>query len=81
MQVVSVVPRDLVEMATQTRVDKNGFLSEIRFGSHLMLPCINLLKMKNENYYWIINNDKQELKASPKWTRDLDPFKVSENFL
>ena len=32
---------------------------------------INLLKMKNKDYYWLlINKDNQEIQAEVKWSRD-----------
>ena len=70
-QVVSAIPRHLVESAMANPVDRSVLLLNNMF---LLSPdtSINLTKMKNKDYYWLlINKEKIELKANSKWERDL----------
>ena len=70
-QVVSAVPRHLVERARVYPVDRAGFLSSTMF--HLSPETsINLTKMKSKDYYrLLINKEQIEPKANSKWERDL----------
>ena len=70
-QVISAIPRHLLEMARATVIDKTNFMSEQMFPLSSE-TSINLLKMKNKNYYrLLINTEKTELKAKTNWARDL----------
>ena len=69
MQIVSAIPKHLLDKARQKQVDKRIFLAEKAFQ---LSPntTIDLHKMKNRDYYWLpINKDDVEIKA--QWTRDL----------
>ena len=70
-QVVSAVPKHLVERARAYPVDRAGLLSSTMF--HVSPETsINLTKMKNKDYYRLLINKKQiEPKANSKWERDL----------
>ena len=71
MQIVSVIPKHLFHKAKEKQVDKRAFLAENAFQ---LSPntTIDLHKMKNKDYYWLlINKDDVEIKARPKWARDL----------
>ena len=71
MQVASAIPKHLLDKAKEKQVDKRAFLAENAFQ---LSPntTIDLHKMKNRDYYWLlINKDNVEIKASPKWARDL----------
>ena len=63
-QVVSAVPRHLVERARANPVNRAAFLSSSMF--HLSQETsINLTKMKNKDYYrLLINKEQIELKAN-----------------
>ena len=77
MQVVSAIPKELVKKAMEKPQDKSTFLAEDVFQ---LSPntVINILKMKNKDYYWLlINKDNQEIKAEVKWSRDLQLEEVS----
>ena len=76
-QVVSAVPRHLVERARANPVDRAGLLSSSMF--HLSPETsINLTKMKNKDYYRLLLNKEQiELKANSKWERDLQISQTS----
>ena len=70
-QVVSAIPKDAIERAKVTPINKTDFLSKNVFLLSSGI-CINLLKMKNKDFYkLLINRDKIQLKASTKWARDL----------
>ena len=72
LQVVSAIPRRLVEKPMQNLDAKFTFSPENIF--FLLSPSINvyLLKMKSKDYYWFFQNKLDvELKAPGKWTRDL----------
>ena len=67
MQVVSAIPKHLLDKAKEKQVDKFTFLAENVFQ---LSPntTIHLHKMKNKDYYWLlINKDDLEIKAGPKW--------------
>ena len=71
MQVVSAIPKHLLDKAREKQVDKRSFLAEKAFQ---LSPntTIDLHKMKNRDYYWLlINKDDVKIKATPKWARDL----------
>ena len=71
MQVVSAIPKYLIELAQKSHIDKINFLCPNLFQ---LAPdvSLDLLKMKNKDYYWLlIDNEKHEIKASSKWKRDL----------
>ena len=73
MQVVSAIPKDLINDAWRYHIDKTSILSEssLQFSADLSLY---LLKMKNRNYYWLwITKDQHERNANMKWQRDLLP--------
>ena len=71
MQVVSAIPKHLLDKAKEKQVDKRTFFAENAFQ---LSPntAIDLHKMKNRDYYWLfINKDDVEIKARPKWACDL----------
>ena len=71
MQVVSAIPKHLLDKAREKQVDRRIFLAENAFQ---LSPNTtkDLHKMKNRDYYWlVINKDDVEIKATPKWVRDL----------
>ena len=71
MQVVSAIPKYLIELAQKSHIDKINFLCPNLFQ---LAPdvSLDLLKMKNKDYYWLlIDSEKHEIKASSKWKRDL----------
>ena len=71
LQVTFAIPRHLLERARVTPLDKTVFMSEHMFQLSTE-TCINLLKMKNKDYYrLLIKKEKIEIKASTKWARDL----------
>ena len=76
-QVVSAIPRHLVERAMSYPVDRAGLLSSTIF--HLSPETsINLTKMKNKDYYQLlVNKEKIEPKATSKWERDLQVGQAS----
>ena len=76
-QVVSAIPRHLVERAMSYPVDRAGLLSSTMF--HLSPETsINLTKMKNKDYYQLlVNKEKIEPKATSKWERDLQVGQAS----
>ena len=66
MQVVSAIPKYLIELAQKSHIDKINLFQ--------LAPdvSLDLLKMKNKDYYWLlIDSEKHEIKASSKWKRDL----------
>ena len=68
----SAIPKHLLDKAKGKQVDKRTFLAENAFQ---LSPntAIDLHKMKNRDYYWLlINKDDVEIKACPKWARDLN---------
>lgn len=70
-QVISAIPKKIIESTKVTSVDKTDFLSKnvCPLSSE---DCVNLLKMKDKNFYKLLmNKDKIQLKASTKWARDL----------
>ena len=71
MQVVSAIPKCIIELAQKSHIDKVNFLCSNLFQ---LAPnvSLDLLKMKNKDCYWLlIDNEKHEIKASSKWKRDL----------
>ena len=73
MQVVSAIPKDLIDDARRYHIYKTSILSESSFRLSADLS-LDLLKMKNRNYYWLlISKDQPEINANMKWERDLLP--------
>ena len=76
MQVVSAIPKDLIDDARRYHIDKTSILSESSF-QHSANLSLDLLKMKNRNYYWhLINKYQHNINAYLKWERDLLPEKI-----
>ena len=76
MQVVSAIPKDLIDDAWRYHIDKTSILSESSFQLSVDLS-LDLLKMKNRNYYWLLTSkDQHEINANMKWERDLLPEKI-----
>ena len=76
MQVVSAIPKDLIKDARRHHIDKSSILSKSSFQLSADLS-LDLLKMKNRNYYWLlISKDQQEINANMKWERDFLPEKI-----
>jgi len=71
LQVVSSIPKHLLNKAKETQVDKSTFLAE----NASQLPpntVIDLHKLKSRDYYWLlIYKDNVEIKACSKWAHDL----------
>ena len=64
-------PKHLLDKAKEKQVDNRTFLAENAFQ---LSPntTIDLQKMKNRDYYWLLTNkDEVEIKARPKWARDV----------
>ena len=77
MQVVSAIPKHLLDKAREKQVDKRIFLAEKAFQLSLN-TTIDLHKMKNRDYYWLLmNKDEVEIKATPKWARDLQVVELN----
>ena len=73
MQVVSAIPKDLIDDARRYHIDETSILSESSFQLSADLS-LDLLKMKNRNYYWLlISKDQHEINANMKRERDLLP--------
>ena len=71
-QVISAIPKNFIESAKVTSLEKTDFLSKNVFPLSSEV-CVNLLKMKNKDFYKLLMSkaDKIRLKASTKWARDL----------
>ena len=70
-QVVSAIPKHLLERAKQTQLKESLFLDSEYFQ---LFPSIsiNLTKMKNKDYYWLFVKKSTPLVTAPsKWERDL----------
>ena len=73
MQVVSAIPKDLIDDARRYHIDKTSILFESSLQLSGDIP-LDLLKMKNRNYYWLLTSkDQHEINANMKWERDLLP--------
>jgi len=71
MQVVSTIPKHLLNTAKEIQVDESTFLTENAFQ---LSPntIIDLYKLKSRDYYWLlIDKDNVEIKACSKWASDL----------
>lgn len=80
LQVVSAVPKHLVEKAKQNLAAKFIFSQDDI--SFQLSPTINinLLKMKSKDYYWLFMDKADiELKAAKKWARDLQSIDLKLN--
>ena len=76
MQVVSAIPKDLIKDARRHYIDKSSILSKSSFQLSADLS-LDLLKMKNRNYYWLlISKDQQEINTNMKLERDFLPEKI-----
>ena len=70
-QVVSAIPKHLLERAKQTQLNKTLFLDSENFQLSPSLS-INLMKMKNKDYYWLfVKKSTPLVTALSKWERDL----------
>ena len=58
MQVVSAIPKDLVDEARRYHIDKTSILFESSFQLSADLS-LDLLKMNNINYYWLLISKHQ----------------------
>ena len=77
LQVVSAIPRRLVEKAKQNLDAKFSYLPDDTFFQLSSSISVNLLKWKSRDYYWLfINKDNPELKAPRKWARDLQSNEI-----
>ena len=66
MKVVSAIPKDLIDDARRYHIVKTYcILSEISFQLSAADLSLDLLKMKNRSYCWLL-----------KWERDLLPEKI-----
>ena len=76
MKVVSEIPKNLMDDARRCHIDKTSILYESSFQLSADLS-LDLLKMKNRNYYWLlISKDQHEINANMKWEVDLLPEKI-----
>ena len=72
LQVVSAIPKRLLEKAKQNQDPKFTFSQNNTFFQLSSTIKVNLLKSKSKDYYWLfINKANPELKAPKKWARDL----------
>ena len=70
-QVVSAIPKHLLERAKQIPLNKTSFLDSENFQLSPALS-INLTKMKNKDYYWLFVKKRTPLlTALSNWERDL----------
>ena len=70
-QVVSAIPKHLLERAKQTQLKETLFLDSENFQLSPSLS-INLTKMKNRDYYWLfVKKNTPSVTALSKWERDL----------
>ena len=70
-QVVSAIPKHLLERAKQIQLNKTLFLDSENFQLSPSLS-INLMKMKNKDYYWLfVKKSTPLVTALSKWERDL----------
>ena len=77
LQVVSAIPRRLVEKAKLNLDPKFTYLPDDTFFQLSSSININLLKWKSRDYYWLfIHKDNPELKAPKKWARDLQSNEI-----
>ena len=76
-QVISAIPKNFIESAKVTPLEKTDFLSKNVFPLSSEV-CVNLLKMKNKDFYKLLMSkaDKIRLKASTKWARDLQVYYI-----
>jgi len=66
-QVVSAIPKHLLERAKQTQLNKTLFLDSENFQLSPSIS-INLTKMKNRDYYWLFVKKSTPLVTAPsKW--------------
>ena len=84
MQIVLAIPQSLIDKARKKLLDKSTLFSVNEFQLSTDIT-INLLKMKNKDYYWLLiknAKDKHILKAgSEKWKGDLQSdAKVIDSF-
>ena len=80
LQVVSAIPRRLVENAKQNLDAKFTFSPENSFFQLSSSINVNLLKMKSKDYYCFFQNKlDSEFKAPGKWTRDLQTSDIEFN--
>ena len=76
MQVVSAIPKDLINDAWRYYIDKTSILSQSSFQLSADLS-LDLHKMKNRNHYWLLTSkDQHEINTNMKWERDLLPEKI-----
>ena len=72
LQVVSAIPKRLLEKAKQKLDPKFTFSHDDTFFQLSSTIKDNLLKLKSKDYYWLfINKVNPELKTPKKWARDL----------
>ena len=70
-QVVSAIPKHLLERAKQTQLNRALFFDSENFQLSPSLS-INLTKMKNRDYYWLfVKKSTPLVTALSKWERDL----------
>ena len=71
-QVINAIPKHLLEKARNTQLNKNHFLNH---GSNFQLSpsiSIDLMKMKNKDYYWLfMKKSISKITATSKWEREL----------
>ena len=72
LQVVSAIPKRLLEKAKQNLDPKFTFSEDNTLFQLSSTIQVNLLKSRSKDYYWLfINKVNPELKAPKKWARDL----------
>ena len=72
LQVVSAIPKRLLEKAKQNLDPKFTFSEDNTLFQLSSTIQVNLLKSRSKDYYWLfINKVNPELKAPKKWDRDL----------
>ena len=79
-QVVSAIPRRLVEKAKQSMESNPAF--SLNDTSFQLSPSVkvNLLKMKSKDYYWLfIDKVDPEVKGKKKWARELHSNELQLN--
>ena len=71
-QVINAIPKHLLEKARNTQLNKNHFLNHCSNFQLSPSISIDLMKMKNKDYYWLfMKKSISKITATSKWEREL----------
>ena len=80
-QVISAIPKHLLERAKQIPLNKKCFFNSVNFQLSPSIS-IDLTKMKNKDYYWLfMKKSTPKVTALTKWERDLSSNDVHWNIV